>query len=465
MTAQTSPWPHCSRTRPRHRDKLPWQWLAAVAVLAVLSAAGSALAEVVPVSPGPLSAVHERFGCVQCHGKSLKQPDKQCLTCHQNIQASVLAQRGLHGGELARGSACSSCHKEHRGQRADLLNFKAVGGMAALDHGKVGFPFAAGHARFADSPCESCHERRGSRTIFANSQLLCSSASCHVDVHAGSVGQDCARCHESSGWRPRVGALAGAGGGADAKGALLRFDHNRDTRFALVGRHQEVAAQGRCRACHKGPEAPPTKTQPLTFKIADQTCYGCHRSDDEQNGHRGQKGRDCGSCHLPITRYFWDARGLPIGHSRATQPIGGAHDRLGCLTCHTGWRKLTGLAESCATCHQRDDIHHNSLGPRCGDCHTQQSFLAARFRHDSVGCSLRGLHRVLPCADCHKGGNYAGLTPLCIGCHRDDAMRAAAQGIVPELHVVQTACTNCHNTNSFRLGAGTRQSPPESVCQ
>jgi hypothetical protein len=39
-------------------------------------------------------------------------------------------------------------------------------------------------------------------------------------------------------------------------------------------------------------------------------------------------------------------------------------------------------------CHQRDDIHHNSLGPRCSDCHTQQTFIAARFNHDRVGCTL-----------------------------------------------------------------------------
>ena len=118
----------------------------------------------------------------------------------------------------------------------------------------------------------------------------------------------------------------------------------------------------------------------------------------------------------------------------------------------------------CITCHQRDDIHHNALGPTCGDCHTQQTFAGARFRHDTVGCTLRGVHRALPCVDCHKGGNYAGLTPFCVGCHRDDAMRAAGAGVLPELHVVQTACTPCHNTITFR-GALTRQSPPESVCQ
>ena len=118
------------------------------------------------------------------------------------------------------------------------------------------------------------------------------------------------------------------------------------------------------------------------------------------------------------------------------------------------------------SCHQRDDIHHNALGPRCGDCHNQQSFAGSRFNHATVGCMLRGIHRTLPCADCHKGGNYAGLSPMCISCHRDDAMRAAGAGnTAVALYAGQTACTHCHNTLSFRQGLASRPSPPESVCQ
>lgn len=409
-----------------------------------------------PPSPGVLAKVHEKLRCEQCHDGASKQPSKSCLDCHAAIRGSTFQARGLHGGVLSAGKDCHTCHKEHQGPKGDLVGWSSVGGIASLDHGKVGFPFTGGHARFADSPCESCHMRSQNRTLFAKSQMLCKNASCHPDIHAGTAGSDCASCHESASWK-----LLGNAGAEPGK----RFAHNRDTRFVLVGRHKEAAARGRCRSCHKTAVEHPSESQPLSFQVADHSCYGCHRSDDEQNGHRGHKGKDCGGCHLPTVRYFFDAKGLPDGHTRATVPIAGAHSSLPCLDCHKDWQKLTGLADSCITCHQRDDIHHNSLGPRCGDCHTQQSFLAARFRHDSVGCSLRGVHRILPCADCHKSGNYAGLSPMCVSCHRDDAMRAATQGVAPELHVIQTACSGCHNTNSFRLGAGTRQSPPESVCQ
>ena len=81
----------------------------------------------------------------------------------------------------------------------------------------------------------------------------------------------------------------------------------------------------------------------------------------------------------------------------------GAHDRVRCVECHTKGRELQGMAQQCIACHQQNDVYHNSLGPNCADCHSQQTFTAARFRHDRVGCSLRGVHRVLPCVDCHKG--------------------------------------------------------------
>jgi len=123
---------------------------------------------------------------------------------------------------------------------------------------------------------------------------------------------------------------------------------------------------------------------------------------------------------------------------------------------------LQGMAQMCMVCHQRDDIHQNSLGPRCSDCHTQQTFTAARFNHDRVGCTLTGIHRVLPCVDCHKGGNYAGLSAACIACHRDDAVRVAALQAGGIRHDAITSCGSCHNTTSFRPP---RAGGTDSVCR
>jgi hypothetical protein len=234
------------------------------------------------------------------------------------------------------------------------------------------------------------------------------------------------------------------------------FDHQK-SRFPLLGRHARL----RCEGCHR----PAPAGTGLVFRGTPVECRGCHARDDV---HKGAAGQRCEACHQAAGF----EQPVATGHDVSPERLGGAHDRVACVTCHGDGhrsrgpdRPWRGRGSLCVSCHQRDDIHHNSLGPRCSDCHTQRTFAGARFRHDTVGCTLRGVHRVLPCVDCHKGGNYAGLSPLCVSCHRDDAMRAAAAGVAAELHVQQTACTHCHNPVTFRLGAATRQSPPESVCQ
>ena len=208
----------------------------------------------------------------------------------------------------------------------------------------------------------------------------------------------------------------------------------------------------RCQGCHPSQKYKPTPTQ----------CQECH-ADPE--AHKGELGIRCQGCHEPAT---W--KKIHTGHDIFPVRFGGAHDRLFCKECHPSGRVLQGLAQLCIGCHQRDDVHHNSLGPRCSDCHTQQTFTGARFYHDRVGCTLTGVHRVLPCSDCHKGGNYAGVSPACISCHRDDAVRAAALKITTDgaapgpanRHDAQVSCGSCHNTASFRVS---RLVGTDSVCR
>lgn len=82
-----------------------------------------------------------------------------------------------------------------------------------------------------------------------------------------------------------------------------------------------------------------------------------------------------------------------------------------------------------------------------------------RFFHERTGCDLRGIHRILPCNDCHVGGNFAALAPTCASCHLGDAMRATTD----HRSLLSQPCTQCHNVNFFgpRAVGGGR----ESVCQ
>ena len=290
--------------------------------------------------------------------------------------------------------------------------------------------------------CFQCHERQGDRCQVSPSMCL----SCHSTTAAEIKGQK--GLHGGAGWRSRSCGECHV----SHQGSKLQFKHGA-TNYPLTGLHQRGGADLKaCLRCHDG--ALPTPSNP------PRECEGCHMGTataaDPQ--HVERLGARCGHCHTTRDR-LWRT------HDIGPQGYGGAHERISdCSLCHGERPNLRGMASNCILCHQRHDIHHNSLGPRCGSCHTQQTWIGARFNHDTVGCTLRGLHRTLPCIDCHKGGNYAGLSPMCISCHRDDAMRAAASGIFPELHVSHTACSPCHNTSFFR-GLGIRTSPPESVCQ
>ena len=367
-------------------------------------------AEVKCGQPGrALSHAHQSLQCEQCHTTDCEAPAAKCESCHAEITQLKKTGRGIHGAAAASTQNCARCHGEHYGADADILGWKGVGGREGFDHASVKFPLTGKHAAYQD--CLLCHTRAtgATRDSYVKGSKTC--GSCHSDIHEGQLGRDCLRCHSTQQWK------------------LTGFDHGKQTAFPLLGKHQAVADRGNCTGCHVA------KDWPRQLKPVPTSCgaASCHKRDDK---HRGSKGNDCAGCHDATG--FEVARKAQSGHDLTPQRFGGAHDRLPCRTCHEGNQKLTGQGDMCITCHQKDDIHHNTLGPRCADCHTQQTFASARFRHDTVGCTLRGVHRALPCVDCHKGGNYTGLSPFCISCHRDDAMRAAGAKVLPELEWKET---------------------------
>jgi hypothetical protein len=155
---------------------------------------------------------------------------------------------------------------------------------------------------------------------------------------------------------------------------------------------------------------------------------------------------------------------IHTGHDVPTPKFAGAHDRVPCVKCHPGGRLLGGTGNLCITCHRNDDIHHNTLGPNCGECHTQRTWAGAHFEHNRVGCELIGVHRLLPCVDCHVGGNFTALASNCTACHAKDKARGTAAPGAPD-HRSFNTCANCHNAIFF---GPTQQGVPgfrESVCR
>jgi hypothetical protein len=346
-----------------------------------------------PKSNFPLVKEHKNVPCEDCHtsrsakGKtSFEKESPECGDrCHKD---------SLHKGTL--GKKCTPCHSSGTW---DALNFDHQ--VDKFPDGSKGYPLKGEHK---NNKCESCH---GVNRQFKDTPRECSAPGCHAedDAHKGRLGQDCGKCHVETGDN--------------------LFNHNSMSAFHLDGGHLKV----RCADCHPS----------VTFKPRPMTCFGCH---PEPAVHKGQYGTQCEQCHT--TRMWEDIKPL---HDVGDFSLRGMHDNIACERCHRDNRPLAGSGNLCINCHRQDDIHNNSLSPRCGECHTQWSFTPARFDHTRVGCNLVGIHRTLACFDCHKNGNFTAISAQCVSCHIDDAVKHTAKS--PTHAGYRSVCTGagCHSPN------------------
>jgi hypothetical protein len=352
-----------------------------------------------PTSKFPLTEGHKGVACDKCHSGNVFKPGLP-LQCGPSC----------HPDELHKGTLGKDCLNCHNGGRWEARLF---------DHDtKTKWPLVGNHK---DVSCEGCHPRRD----FANNRgkgVTCFNCHAKDDAHAGQLGQRCESCHTPDG--------------------KVNFNHNdpKQSDWPLEGKHNKV----RCSDCHTS----------LHFKPTPRECGKCHGEPDV---HRGQLGTLCTSCHVTD-----DWKLIHTGHDVPTPRFGGAHDRVACVACHPGGRLLGGTGQLCITCHRNDDIHHNVLGPRCGECHTQRTWAGAHFEHNRVGCDLLGVHRLLPCVDCHVGGNFAAVASNCIACHNKDRARGSATGVN---HANFFTCASCHNTIFFGPSSTATPGGRETVCR
>ena len=414
--------------------------------------------------PGPLIKGHAKFesDCESCHSPFSKQSmTDRCLQCHDTIAADRTKAQGFHGlSPAAKTGACETCHSDHEGRDADITGLLPD----SFNHGHTAFPLQGAHSHLQ---CDSCH-RKGQPWRDTNSTCI----GCHRedDRHKGALGEQCEQCHQTTHWTQRLPfdhgttdfALLGrhrnlacischigeqfhfddqscvschrandvhnGGNGEDCASChnadswkQVSFDHNK-TDFPLHGRHSDIP----CAACHKGDQ--PRDSAPTQ-------CNSCHRNDDV---HLGRNGSDCQQCHSE-TR--WSE--VRFNHDRDTDfSLSGKHAGLACNQCHTG-AVSDPLPRDCAGCHRADDVHHNPDMALCGTCHNTRSWQAgSRFDHDLSQFPLLGMHRIVPCQNCHIGNQFGGTDHKCSACHRQDDKHKGGLG---------DNCGQCHTPNAWTL--------------
>lgn len=205
----------------------------------------------------PLRGAHPAVPCLACHeplagsAKSAAPYDRvadlapehgACTDCH----------RDPHGGAPAAAgeAACLGCHDESTWRRV------------GFDHGRTEFPLTGRHAAV---DCRSCHAAVGADLPFTGAPRDC--AGCHEDVHRGVLADTdaataCDRCHVTVDWYAE------------------NFDHDRDSRFALRGGHENVA----CQACHLPLDGDNPRL--LNYKPLPVDCRACHTNEPAPAGGR-----------------------------------------------------------------------------------------------------------------------------------------------------------------------------------
>lgn len=88
-----------------------------------------------------------------------------------------------HGKDLK--IDCSFCHAS--------TSWKITPDSMKFDHEVTGFALTGQHSKVE---CKACHQS----LIFSEAKKTQDCFSCHKDVHRGSVGFDCERCHTPQTW-------------------------------------------------------------------------------------------------------------------------------------------------------------------------------------------------------------------------------------------------------------------------
>lgn len=415
----------------------------------------------------PLTKKHIPVECEKCHlapevatkrdasGQLIPVfsplPHETCANCHKDP----------HAGSL--GPKCSSCHSTGGFKQIDRANF---------DHSRTKYPLKGDHASVK---CADCHQDFSTPALKKPVFQACTS--CHKDVHNGTAtlgGKvvDCGVCHSVNGFDQ----------------GTLTIEQHKQTKYALVGKHQAVA----CGACHRKETSTVAValfgSSKVIIRPAFARCTDCHADDHGgQLALRTDKG-ECSPCH---TENGWKpSRFDAAQHARLKLAVDGKHADIACRDCHGTDRKnlpamtktvsagkaafVFALAETdCAACHA--DPHQGTFANRkprafgCLDCHSTRAFSPSTIDvalHKEYRFPLEGAHRATPCLGCHAElktthrmkstlvqvkttGSPLGFTAkvMCADCHE------TVHGTQFAGRKDGGACESCHSADGFAPAA------------
>jgi len=314
----------------------------------------------------PLEGAHRAVACAPCHGPFHGTPARfkplafqACTDCHADAHAGQMARRGAEAGR------CERCH--------EVRGFLPVR-FGLEEHEKTSYELEGAHRTVACAACHPQDERlaerlpaqaraelarrgrpvRTSLALYDVAGDLTRCETCHADPHAGQLvrPKGCAACHGLDSFH------------------RVRFDHQKESRFALAGTH----ATAPCASCHR-PE-PGAGGAVVRYRPLEVACAACHR--DPHLGQltsaaaAGAPVAGCERCHGAD-----DWKKLRFRHEQpfTDYPLTGKHQKVACEKCHPALQVAPGvesrrykpLPRGCEGCHA--DFHQGAFRgfePRMG---------------------------------------------------------------------------------------------------
>jgi hypothetical protein len=360
----------------------------------------------------PLLGTHATIGCESCHLKMAYHQyagtPTTCIGCHAaDYQATVSPAHAAAGFAVQ----CQKCHEP-----------TASSWKRGFDHSLTGFPLTGAHVR---QECLACHADNvftGKSTDCVACHLTSFTAATNPNHVSGGFPRQCQTCHSTNAWSP------------------ASFSH-AVTQFPLTGRHATVP----CNDCHLNGQ----------YVGLSTACNSCHAADFQSTTNpphvAGGFSRECQVCHATTG---WSP--ASFNHATTQFPLTGRHATVACADCHRNG-VYSGLSTACNSCHAADfqattNPPHVSgnLSRECQSCHTTSVWSPSTFNHANTLFPLTGDHAQVPCADCHRNGQYHGLSTACNSCHA-----GAFNATTNPPHVASgfpRECQVCHTTTGWTPG-------------
>jgi hypothetical protein len=411
-----------------------------LAVFTLPSQAGEGLLNKM-LSPGPLMLGHQDLGqtdCLKCHELNKGVPDAKCLDCHKEIRKSVETKRGFHGRMT---QVCIKCHSDHKGKNFDTTKIDPTN----FDHSKTGYVLKGKHEKLH---CHECHKenrskmavRKGDLHYLAGLATSCSSCHQKDDPHHFDgkwASKDCDSCHSMNTWKKEI-----------------RFDHDKDTSYALEGKHQQV----KCLDCHKNKE---TKTFKYEFhELKGKQCLSCHKDQHANRFSPKYQNGDCLKCHK---MEGWKIE--QFDHGITGYELKGKHAKINCIDCHkqpAGQPQKAeqkdlfykGLKKDCLSCHKNYHQFSTEPGRKLGDlrnctaCHTETNWKTNFDHNTDTRYEIGGKHVGVKCEKCHtvdpKDSRFRIYKwqqlqeKTCEVCHKSPHLKSFSKENLAK------KCTDCH---------------------